>query len=71
VAQIAAGLGVILVVIQVWQGVSNSRVGVVTGLTTLISDVDRVFLDLPELWKYFNDSMPTPPQGDEESERCA
>jgi hypothetical protein len=68
-AQIAAGLGVVLVVIQVWQGVGNSRVGVVTGLTTLISDIDRVFLDLPELWKYFNDSEPTPPKGDEEGER--
>ncbi len=68
-AQVAAGLGVFLVVIQVWQGVSNSRVGVITGLTTLITEVDQVFIGHPEIWKYFNDCEPTPPKGEKEGER--
>jgi hypothetical protein len=69
VAQVAAGLSAGLVIAQIFQGRSNSRVAVVTGLTTLITEVDQTFIDHPELWKYFNDSEPVPPKGDEEGDR--
>jgi hypothetical protein len=69
-AQVAAGLGVGLAIAQIFQGASNSRVAVVTGLTTLITEVDQVFIDRPGLWKYFNDCEPTPEPGDEDGERA-
>jgi len=55
IAQIVAVLGVGVVAYQVWQGAKSSRVEVITGLTTLITQVDRVFIDYPQMRKYFED----------------
>lgn len=64
IAQMVAGAGVALVVVQIGLGLRNSRVELVTGLTTLIAEVDRVFIDSPHMWKYFNDCEPAPAKGD-------
>lgn len=69
-AQVAAGLSAGLIIAQIFQGRSNSRAGVVTGLTTLITDVDQAFVDRPELWKYFNDCEAVPSKGNEEGDRA-
>lgn len=68
-ATVLALLGLVFVWKQVKLQQDNSRVEVVTGLTTLITDVDRVFIDHPALWKYFNDDVPVPERGDEEGDR--
>jgi hypothetical protein len=42
-----------LVLIQVGQAARNGRVELITGMTTLILDVDRVLIEYPEMRKYF------------------
>ena len=69
IAQMIAGAGVALVVVQVGLGLRNSRIELVTGLTTLIADVDQVFIESPHMWKYFNDCEQAPPKGDTEGDK--
>jgi hypothetical protein len=68
-ASVTAVEGLFFVWKQVRLQQRNTRAAVVTGLTTLITDVDQVFIDRPELWKYFNESEPPPKKGDEVGER--
>lgn len=68
-ATVLALLGLLFVWKQVKLQQDNTRVEVVTGLTTLITDVDQVFINRPELWKYFNDGVPAPAKGDKEGDR--
>lgn len=69
VAQIAAGIGVALVVVQIWLGLRNSRVELVTGMTTLLAEIDRAFLEYPHLWKYFRRSTPPPAKDTTDGDR--
>src|SRR5215211_6744392 len=76
VSQVVAGfasaialLGLFFVWKQVRLQQDNSRVELITGLTTLIIEIDRVFIDHPEMWKYFNDCEPTPPKGETKGDR--
>jgi hypothetical protein len=69
IAEIVAGVGVTLVAVQVWLGVRNSRVELITGMTTLITQVDQAFIDHPHLWRYFRDTTQPPPKGETEGDR--
>jgi hypothetical protein len=69
IAQMIAGAGVALVVVQIGLGLRNSRIELVTGLTALIGEVDRVFIESPHMWKYFNDCEPAPRKGDPEGDK--
>jgi len=76
IAQVVAGSASILALgglFFVWKQVrlqqDNSRVEVITGLTTLITEVDRVFIEHPETWKYFNNGAQPPPKSETEGER--
>jgi hypothetical protein len=70
IGEIVTGLGVLLVLIQVWQGARNSRVELITGMTTLLVEVDRLFVEYPEMRKYFEDGTNQPEQSTEEWERA-
>ena len=69
VAEIVAGLGVVLVASQVWLAVRNSRVELITGMTTLISGVDQAFIDHPNFRTYFRDNVDPPPEAETNGEQ--
>ena len=69
IAEIAAGIGVILVAIQVWIGVRDSRVQLVTGMTTLITQIDQALIDHPTMRDYFRGEVDPPPETETEGKR--
>ena len=70
IAEIVAGVGVALVAIQVWLGVRNSRVELITNMTTLITQVDQAFIEHPHLWRYFRAKTEPPPKGETDGDRA-
>jgi hypothetical protein len=61
-ATVLALLGLLFVWKQVKLQQDNSRVELVTGMTTLIVEVDRVFIEFPETRQYFRNSTTPPPE---------
>jgi len=69
IAEIATGVGVFFVLVQVWQAARSSRVELITGLTTLIVDIDRLFIAHPGMEKHFSGRADPPEKGTDEWER--
>lgn len=67
IGTIVGAVSVFLLLISVGQTARNSRVELITGMTTLILDVDRVLIEYPEMRKYFGGGA-TP--SDEDLERA-
>jgi hypothetical protein len=61
-ATVVALFGLLFVWKQVKLQQDNSRVELVTGMTTLITEVDRVFIEFPETWQYFRNCTTPPPE---------
>jgi hypothetical protein len=70
IAEIFAGVGVAFVAAQVWLGVRNSRVELITGMTVLITQVDQAFIEHPQMWKYFNAGVLPPARTETEGEKA-
>jgi hypothetical protein len=76
IGQVVAGCASVLALcglVFVWKQVKlqyeNSQVEVITGMTTLITQVDQVFVEHPQLWKYFNDRESPPSKGTTEGDK--
>ncbi|HST69799.1 MAG TPA: hypothetical protein VLI94_09100 [Solirubrobacterales bacterium] len=59
-----------LVAVQVWMGVRNSKVELITGMTTLITQVDQALIDHPHLRAYFKGNVDPPPETETEGQRA-
>jgi hypothetical protein len=70
IATVVTGMGVVLVVIQIRQGARVSRVELLTSLTALIVALDELFIEYPEMWKYFNANASPPKENPTECERA-
>lgn len=63
-ATVLALLGLLFVWKQVRLQQDNGRIELVTGMTTLITEVDRVFIEFPETRQFFRDCISPPPESD-------
>lgn len=54
-AQIVGLLGIALLIVQVGVSLRNSRVELTTNLTTMITQIDQVFIEHPGIRKYFEE----------------
>lgn len=54
-AQIAGFLGIALLILQIGIALRNSRVELTTNLTTMITQIDQVFIEHPGMRKYFEE----------------
>lgn len=69
IGEVITSLGVVFVVVQVWLLWRNSRVELITGMTNLFAEIDRVLVENPDLQKYFGllgDSEAEPDRSSEE-----
>lgn len=76
IGQVVAGFASILALAGlyfVWKQVrlqqDDSRVELVTGMTTLIAGVDQVFIDFPDTRQYFRGFREPPPESETEGRR--
>jgi hypothetical protein len=70
IAVIVTGFGILLVLNQVRQGRRDSQVQLVTGLTTMMLEVDRALIEHPEMRRYIGGGKATPKRPKEERERA-
>jgi hypothetical protein len=70
IAEIAAGIGVLLVAIQIWIALRNSRVELITGMTALITQVDQALIDYPNMRTYFRGNVTPPADTEREGQRA-
>jgi hypothetical protein len=70
IAVIVTGLGVLLVLYQVHQGRRDSHVQLVTGMTTMMLEVDRALIDYPEMRRYIGGGKRAPRKNKEKRERA-
>ncbi len=71
IAVIVTGLGVVLVLYQVSQARRDSEVQLVTGMTSMMLEVDRALIDYPEMRRYIGGGKKAPKKNKEERERAA
>jgi hypothetical protein len=55
IAQIAGFAGIALLILQIGLGLRNSRVELTTNLTTMMTQIDQVFIEHPGIRKYFEE----------------
>jgi hypothetical protein len=55
---------------QVLQGREDMKVGLITGMTEQMLEIDRALIEFPTMRKYFGDSARVENDGSEESERA-
>jgi hypothetical protein len=60
IAVIVTGFGVLLLLYQIRQGRRDSEVQLVTGMTTMMLEVDRALIRYPELRRYIGGGKPAP-----------
>ncbi len=59
-ATVITGLGVIAVFQQIWQARHDAQVALITGMTTMMLEVDKAFIDYPEMRQYFSGGKQLP-----------
>ena len=58
VAAVASPVAIAALWYQLKQQADDGKVALITGMTTLITDVGRAFIDYPEMRRYFYDDVP-------------
>ncbi|HVD40537.1 MAG TPA: hypothetical protein VNC16_05985 [Solirubrobacterales bacterium] len=70
IAVILTGLGVLLVFYQVYKARQDSEVELVTGMTTMMLEVDRALIEYPEMRQYIGGGKRAPRKDQVERERA-